>query len=393
MTKSRRAAAACLLVAVPLVVGVSQLAPTQEPEPTRVSGASNERLVCPLAPVKGAVQTAADKATATPLSDDGASVVTAIGDQPVAAWYSAGSTWATACTAPSATAWLISPKASQLYLVNPERVAASVNLAIQGPDGDVQAQGSTGIVVPAHSERVVPLSVMVTTPGPVAVRLSTDTGRVAAYVRTTLDAQGDFVGPTTPDTSTILPGVPAKASKVTVFVANPGDARTAVTVEAMGPTGAVALTGGQFDVSARSVRAVDLTAGVAGEAVALRVTSDAPTVSVAEVTVNGDVAYLANPDHKSVGGTQWAVAGSVLQIANPSTNDETITVRLSTKSQVKVVAGGIAEVAIPEDAWVDVSGGAGAIRTPGPGLGVVTLKASPQAPGGLALSPDPRVGR
>lgn len=393
MSNRRRAIGAGLLVGLPLVVGLCQLLPAQQPERTPVTTVVNERLVCPLAPVAGEVRTDPATATVSTLGAEPPSVLSGISGH-LAGWYQAGHQWAAPCLAPRATAWLISPNAavSEIYLVNPEGVAASVNLAFQGPDGRVQVQGSTGIVVAPRSARVVPLSVMVGTPGPIAVRLSTDHGRVAAYVRTTLDAKGDFVSPAAPDVSTILPGVPAKASKVTAFVANPGEDRASVSVEAMGASGAVALTGGQFDVTGGGVTAVDLTAAVAGEAVSLRVNSNAPVVAVVEVVAHGDVAYLSGalPD----GGAQWAPAGSVLQVANPDDADATVTVHLgSAASDVTVAAGGSAEIPVEKDAWLQVSGGAGAIRAPGQGLGVVPLKAVAPNAGDIDLAPDPRVGR
>jgi hypothetical protein len=124
---------------------------------------------------------------------------------------------ATSCETPALRSWVIGGstqlgRTSILTLVNPSSVEAVVNLSLYGELGAIDAVGLQGIVVPADSQRVVPISgFSLEERAPVIGVVSTG-GTVAAFVqesiiRTLTPGGVDLTGQQDPSTTLVISGV------------------------------------------------------------------------------------------------------------------------------------------------------------------------------------------
>ena len=268
---------------------------------------------------------------------------------------------------------------ADLVLGNADTVDAAVDITIFGPEGRINAPGSRGIVVEAHSARSVPLSVMAELPGPVSVLVESSAGRVAATLRQrlwqgTTPLGSDWIPPTTaPATELVLPGVVAGAGVRELVLTNPGDRTASVEVELLGETGPAALPGTEnLELAAGVTRSVELSPGLAGQVAGLRVTAEQPIVAAVRQTSSADPAtqdpaWTAALPAIDEGGVWPVPAGAratvTLLLSNPSENDAEATVTLGnelggagdTVTQ-RVPAGSTVVVAVPaaKTPWVRV---------------------------------------
>ena len=122
------------------------------------------------------------------------------------------------CAQPSSDSWLIGGattggRTTLLTLANPGRVVSTVAIEIFTPDGVVQAPGTTGIVVPPGSQRVLSLAGFAPEAAALTVHVTSRGGPVAVTLQESIvrgiEASGvDIIGPTaTPSKLNVIPGV------------------------------------------------------------------------------------------------------------------------------------------------------------------------------------------
>lgn len=183
---------------------------------------------------------------------------------------------------------------SVIVLTNPDDRQVSVDVTLHGPDGELATPGTRGIVVPARETREVSVESYVDTDDLVSARVQARNGRVAAIVR-------DRAGGDTPRGATyaaesslpapdlVIPGVPDGPGGRRLVVVNPGERRTGIHVEVLGPDGTFVPVGGeQVPVNAGASVSVDLGPGLAEQAGAVRLTADQPITGAVVSTSSGD---------------------------------------------------------------------------------------------------------
>lgn len=241
--------------------------------------------------------------------------------------------WLAPCRQPGAELWfsgVLSSNAerSAVDLVNIDPTQAIVDVMILGRDGRVGAAGARGLTVPGNSSRTVFLEPLLTSADPVGLQVRTSQGRVAATVRMSGSAGGDWAVPAAPPATTqVIPVVPGGDGARTLIVTNPGSRRVSVKVEALDTTSAFGPAGADsFDVNAESTLAVPLEAALKGTTVALRVTATQPVVTGVRVITGGDLALVGAGG--PLGSPAWvpAVPGAQLVVSNAGTSAATVTV-------------------------------------------------------------------
>lgn len=276
---------------------------------------------------------------------------------------------------------------ADLVLANPDTVDAAVDITIFGPDGRINAPGSRGIVVEAHSARSVPLSVMAELPGAASVLVESSAGRVAATLRQrlwqgTTPLGADWIPPTAaPATELVLPGIVSGAGVRELVLTNPGDRSASVAVELLGETGRSVLPGAEnLDLPAGATRSVELSPGLAGQIAGIRVSSPQPIVGAVRQASSADPAtqdpaWAAALPAIDSGGVWPAPAGAraavTLLLANPSDQDSEVTVTVGTElggdgdSTTRLVPAG-STLAVPVPAaktpWVRVAAPGSPVR-------------------------------
>ncbi len=254
--------------------------------------------------------------------------------------------WLAPCRAPAAEAWFTgvfssATERSAVELVNVDPTQAVVDVTILGRDGRVTAPGARGLTVPANSSRVVYLEPLLTSPDPLGIQVRASEGRVAATVRMSGDAGGDWAVPTAaPSTTQVVPLVPGGDGARTLLVTNPGNRRVSVTVQVLGQESAFAPAGADsFDVNAESTLAVPLETALKGEAVGLLVTSTQPVASAVRVAVPGDFAVIGAGSPLAGDAHVPVLPGTQLGLTNAGAAVATVTV--TTRS----VEGGVVDSA------------------------------------------------
>ncbi|WP_439565154.1 DUF5719 family protein, partial [Microcella sp.] len=139
--------------------------------------------------------------TANDVLDGGAEVVTLPRDAPGEALAASESVQAgtadvsglaaAECLTPARTAWLVGGattvgRTTWIVLSNADAVDAAVDLRLWGDAGPIEAPGTSGLIVAAGTQRVVPLAgLAVDEPAPV-VRVTSTGGSVAATLQTSI---------------------------------------------------------------------------------------------------------------------------------------------------------------------------------------------------------------
>lgn len=357
-----------VVVVVAIVAGITALAPAALQRTTRVTPPSDSKVVCVPAGDVGTVYAAAADGTRTldgaltpasgprRLDEQKTAVVLSGQGVPFGGTLSgsgAGSTWSSCAPALSRGALLVPAAAdTELVLVNSDRGDAAVDLTILGQNGEIRALGARGIAVSANGSRTIALSVLVDVPGPVAVLYSASRGRVTAITRTLSPAGGSASVATAQGPDLLLPGVPAGTTGAVVLLANPGEERVTAQLQAFGSGAPYTPAGGEnLSVEAHSTLAVSLADALAGEAAALRVSSDAPVV--ASLVVG---AAVVAPVRAATQVSFYGPAGGVLQITSPSATADVEVAVLdadtgeTTRSTQSVPAGATVAMPLPETA-------------------------------------------
>ena len=254
------------------------------------------------------------------------------------------------CAAPATEHWFSGLGAaddhrSELVLTNPDQSQAEVDLRLYGADGILQASGGLGMVLPGNSTRTVALESLVDTEDLLSARVRTTAGRVAVAARDRVTddesapAGSDWIGATrAPAKSAVIPGVPGGAGARELVVANPSDRRTTVAIEALGADGTFApADADEIEVGAESSAAIRLDEALAGESVALRLTSAQPVTGVVRASSErqgaaSDVSVsVAGPGLVSAGLAPVAVTSgtaSSLLLSNPGSEPVDVPIEL-----------------------------------------------------------------
>ena len=186
---------------------------------------------------------------------------------------------------------------STLILTNLAGSAASVDLTLWGPEGEIDAVNADGIVIEPYSVNRIRLDSLAAGESELAVHVHRRRGSVSAVVNDTSTATFQGTEPITaarsPRREQVIGGLVAGTSGRTLLVLNPGTSTARVDVEVIGREGTFTPSGlEQVAVKGGTLAAVPVpdTAG-SGEQ-ALRLTSDQPvssTVRMAPTTI--DYAY------------------------------------------------------------------------------------------------------
>lgn len=267
------------------------------------------------------------------------------------------------CGTPATSGIVLVPDPStvELLLVNTDPTEAAVDLTLLGPEGEVAAVGARGIALAPGVSRRVALSVLAPA-GPLGVVFDASQGRVAVMA-TGVEGRPALVSPmTTVATEHLLAGAPAGATATRLLVTNPHEDRVDIALEGLGPAGPyVPAVAESLSIPAMTTVTVDLTAPLAGEATAVRVT--APEAVGAALVTGG----AGSPATVVAGQLGADLAGLVpgsgtLHLSNPSRSDAvaaevTLTPIGGTAAtqQVTVEPGHTAAVAVPAGDPVVVS--------------------------------------
>ncbi|QCR18683.1 DUF5719 family protein [Agrococcus sp. SGAir0287] len=272
---------------------------------------------------------------------------------------------ASECGQPATSQWLVggsttTGRSSVLTIANPGTTPTSVDLAVHGPDGRVDAVGSTGIAVGAGSVVLVDLAALA--PGLVSpvVQVATTGGPVVAHLQhrvvRTLDPGGvEIVDPSHAGTDVAIPAVTIGEATGLQTQEGFADAAPALRLLAQESTRVTITTiaageepiDSTLDLVGGSVAEVDLS-GLAPGTYAFRIASDVPVVAAARaIRVDGDAVdldWVQGQTEALDGATAVAVApGESPTLHLLSLADEPTTVRVG-ETEVGLVPGGIRSV-------------------------------------------------
>lgn len=286
------------------------------------------------------------------------------------------------CAEPSSDVWLLGGstavgRTTLLTIANPGAVASTAEIELFGPEGAVAAPGMDGLLVAAHSQRVVSLAGFAPNLDSIAVHLTSRGGPVVANLQESIvrgiEPGGvDIIGTTAaPSTTNVLPGLLIRDAEAVggrlgedgftdlrpilrLYV--PGDtaAETTVSVLPEDPS----LEGASFDLVVDPGIVTDVPIeGLADGAYSVVVHTSVPAAVVARASTvatakvgstpagASDVAWFASA--AALSGTSFmSIApgpGATLHLSNPGDAAATVTVG---GSAVVVPAGGAAGVEV-----------------------------------------------
>ncbi|GAA1647761.1 DUF5719 family protein [Microbacterium flavum] len=177
---------------------------------------------------------------------------------------------AEACTRPMMESWLVGGSAATgagdvVILANPGEVAALVTLAVYGASGEQAPAAGKDIVVPAGTQRIIPLASLARgEEGPV-VRVTSAQAPVRASLQTTITrvlnpgGVDQIAALGAPSTDLVIPGV-----AVAVAASDPGASNTPTILHLLAPgaAGEATVTVGGPDGAVVSSQTLPLSAGV-----------------------------------------------------------------------------------------------------------------------------------
>lgn len=196
------------------------------------------------------------------------------------------------CATPATQAWFVGGGTTlgsftELVLVNPGQVAASVDVEVWTSEGPADPGPGRGIPVPARARAVVPLDQLAPDRDLLAVHVRTTRGQVAPALRV-VRSDGrtplgtDWVPPTlAPSTDLLLPGLPEGPGRRTALLTNPGGDDATAVLELLTDDGLLPLE--PVTVPAGTSVAVDLSAQLAETPAGLRVRADVPLLAGASI--------------------------------------------------------------------------------------------------------------
>ena len=331
----------------------------------------------------------------TPPAAAAAPLVTGSQSQ-IADGESLGGLAAAGCGEAAGDSWLVGGstdigRTSLVLLSNPTTVLATVDLAVFGETGLVDAPGSTGIIVQPGTQRVVSLAGLAPNLRSPVVHVQAQGGQVTATLQQSvvrgLEPGGvDLIGPANgPGESQSIAGVivsnPAGSDAPTevgglsddvtsVRVLVPGTVAATVEVSATGATGQAAGTSVQVDVQPGVATEVPLT-GLEPGTYSLELTANEPIVASAQSSAAGsagrDFAWFASSDALA---DEFLVAvadgpSPQLNLVNAGTIDATYTATPDSGASrtVAVTAGGSATMPLEQSRRYLVSGGTSTVAS------------------------------
>lgn len=298
---------------------------------------------------------------------------------------------AAACTEASSNLWLVGGstdvgRTSLVLLSNPSSVVATVDLTVYGETGQVDAPGSTGILVQPGTQRIVSLAGLAPNLLSPVVHVHATGGRVAAalqqsVIRGIQPGGVDLTGPTTnAATEQVIPGVVVGTANTevsvdegaiaedtpTVRVLVPGDTAATVSVGVQSEDGASTGTSLEVDIQPGVATEIPLT-GVAPGNYTVKLSSDQPLVAAALTTAAGSVspdftwASAAAPQEGAFLAYVADGPAPALHLANTSDSDSTLTLTPDggAGTDVTVPAGQSVVIGVAASTAYLVTGGAG----------------------------------
>ncbi|WP_116212098.1 DUF5719 family protein [Streptomyces olivoreticuli] len=204
------------------------------------------------------------------------------------------------CTAPDTSFWFPGASTAKsrqdyVHLTNPDSTPAVVDLEMYGKDGRIKAAAGEGINVPPRSTVPVLLSTLTDAPTESAtLHVAARSGRVGAALQASDEKLGgDWLpssGEASPDA--VLPGIPADATSVRLYVLAPGGDDADLKLRFAGANSAITPAGHEtLHVKSGMTTAVDLGDITRGEAGSLLLTGDGsrtPVVAALRVTRGKD---------------------------------------------------------------------------------------------------------
>lgn len=329
----------------------------------------------------------------------GAGALAASQSQMVAAADLAGFA-AAACLEPGNETWLVggstaTGRTTLITLSNPSKVSATVDLSIFSERGRISAPGSTGIVVPAGSQRILPLAGFAPGAQSPVVHVLSRGGQIVANLQQsivrTLDPGGiDIVAPASaPATSTVIPAIvlsntsarlarasaPGYQDLQTVLrlfvpqttVATTGAASVKATVHIIpeGVPAGVPAAGSSFSLSADTGRVLDVPLDIPVDGnYTVTVTADRPLVAAVRMSTVGstgatDFAWAAGASALTA-PVQLSIASGPspeLHLANPGSTPVTLQLASAAGSRaVPVPADGTVVVPVTSGAGYTLTG-------------------------------------
>jgi hypothetical protein len=274
-----------------------------------------------------------------------------------------------ACTEATADSWLVGGstdvgRTSLVLLNNPSTVVASVNLTVYGENGQVDAPGSTGILVQPGTQRIVSLAGLAPNLISPVVRVQATGGRIAAalqqsVIRGLQPGGAELSGPTTrAATAQVIPGLvvatPLGEASVdegavsedtpSIRVLVPGGTAATVSVGVQSEDGAS--TGTSLEVQIQPGVATEIPlSGVAPGNYTVNLASDQPLVAAARTTVNGvvsrDFTWSSSASAQNDEFLVYIAPGPApaLHLANTSPVDRAVTLTAD--------GGAVTEVTVP----------------------------------------------
>ena len=331
----------------------------------------------------------------TPPGSEAAPLVTGSQSQ-IAGGESLGGLAIAGCGEAAGDSWLVGGstdigRTSLVLLSNPTTVVATVDLVVFGETGQVDAPGSTGILVQPGTQRVVSLAGLAPNLRSPVVHVQSKGGQVAATLQQSivrgLEPGGvDLVGPSAgpaesqtiagvivsnpagSDAPTEIGGLSEEVTSVRVLV--PGTAAATVQVGVTGATGQAAGASVQVDIQPGVATEVPLTGLVPGT-YSLKLTASEPIVAAAQGSATGsagrDFAWFASSDALTDEFLVAAAAGPSpqLNLVNAGSADATYTAVADTGASVTVTvpAGGSATMPLEQSQRYLVSGGTSTVAS------------------------------
>ena len=330
-----------------------------------------------------------------------------------------------ACAEPTPDSWLVGGsttlgQTSLVLLSNPGSVQATVNLSIYGGSGPIDAAASQGILVPPHSQKVIPLSGLAPSVAMPVVHVDTVVGQVLASMQQSfvdgIQPEGaELVGATSdPATQQVISGLTLAAPAAPIAgggsesypvsypalrLLDTGSVAATVRIGISGERGTAAGNSLTATIQPGEVTEVPLT-GLAAGSFTVNIDSDQPVVAAARTTsstsTGTDFAWFVASQKLS---GQFLVAvpqgpGAVIHLANTSRSAQSIAVTGPKGSGQRVSIPAQTSVGVPVSA-AGVYSIAGAnslvasVGYSGPGL-LSSFAVDPPAPLAAPITVYPR---
>ncbi|WP_240191298.1 DUF5719 family protein [Microbacterium hominis] len=324
---------------------------------------------------------------------------------------------AAACARPEMESWLVAGSAATgasdlVVLSNPGAVAARVTVTVYGADGGAVPVAGNGIVVPAGTQRVIPLASLAIGEENPVLRITSSQAPVRAALQASLTrvlvAGGvDQVGAAAvPDTDLVIPGVPVVTTQ---GGAGESNVPTALRLLSPGSDAQATVTVFQGATQVGTAQTVPLTAGVplkldlgglATGTYAVRVSATAPVTGAVWATsgfgAGSDFGWFVAAEEISAPALVAVAAGGsgapepTLTLASSDGRATTVVLTAAagagTATDVTVPASGAVTVPVRPGEVYRVDPGTGAVRAGVTYAGASALAGYPVAPSAAAAS-------